>query len=191
MYDTVFITNLSNDFKHRFKEFQTKCLECDLSEYTVFNNRLWMQYDGSNESVLETAKPVDFTGVIYIYTSIISVQKKIWVEYALKLEKGHILSFDCVNEEVQEDLSDLSRMRPIPKSKSSCVHIDFRGVNNAVLDDFHKDIDVSLQKIRSALGDPNAEIIYQAKLKSSNDSFTLGCNSKWIHSIVQNINDLN
>mgnify|MGYP001549437047 CR=1 FL=1 len=53
MFDTVKAQNIVHkNFKHNGQSFQTKDLDLKLSEYVIFNSRLWKEYDGETGKLL-------------------------------------------------------------------------------------------------------------------------------------------
>jgi len=194
MFDSVLAVNISDpSFKHNNVSYQTKSMDCELSEYVIFNNQLWLQYDGSGDGErFEPAKALDVSCELNIYTEHSFNDKTYWIEYTLTFDNGMLANVEMESERLTKDCSDLSGRRPSPKSKSSCVTLDFRGVDNQVYESFHNDLNKNIDRIRDVIGDPKAEVVYQVK-DTGNGIFSLGrMNSpRWIHSVAQDIQDFN
>lgn len=189
MFDTVTVVNISNEnFDENGLSFQTKCLENKLNEYIVFNNQLWMQYCGDESQRYDEAVPVDLTDTINIYTDHKTGDKVYWLEYNLKFQSGKLVDVEKIEERITKDLSDKSELRPQPKTKSACVTVDFRGVDNELYESFMAELDSNLEKIRGVVGDPMAEIVYQER--TPENSMIFSSSSRWIHSFVQSFDSM-
>jgi len=63
------VINISDKrFKHNNVSYQTKDLDCQLSEHLVFNDQLWKHYDGGKRERYSKAIPISFSGELNIYT---------------------------------------------------------------------------------------------------------------------------
>lgn len=189
MFDTVTVINIADEaFRHNDVSYQTKSLECQLNEYIIFNGQLWQQYDGEKGERFALAQPVAFTGDLNIYTDYTSLDRVYWVEYSLTFQNGILASVETVSERLTRDNSDKSVYRPAPQSKGSCITIDFRGVDGAIYDAFHADLDGNLDRLREVLGDPTAEVIYQVRAEGRGLMAASGV-TRWLHSVVQSLSD--
>lgn len=189
MFDTVSVANLGDkNFKHNGVHFQTKSLECDGSEFIIFNGQLWHQYNGEKMERYDEAVPVEFSGDLNIYTDHTSGPRSYWIEYDIKFVSGKLESVELVAERLTADRTDKSELRPSPKSNCACITLDFRGVSGQVYDAFHADLDNNLDKLRAVLGDPKAEIVYQ--VRSPETGILSSCSpTRWLHSVVQDLSD--
>lgn len=70
--------------RHSNAAFQTKGLECELNNYVVFNDVLYLSSTLSGER--GSAEVVDHTGSISIYTDITEGDILKWIEYELFYE---------------------------------------------------------------------------------------------------------
>lgn len=187
MFDTISVVNLSDkNFKHNGASFQTKSLDCDGSEFVIFNGQLYQQYNGHSMERYAEAVPLLFSGDINIYTDHTNGDRTYWIEYDLTIVSGKVMSVAIIAEQLTADRSDKSSQRPSPKTNSTCITLDFRGVSSQVYDAFHAELDANLDKLRSAIGDPKAEIIYQVK-SSNTGIYSVGSSSRWLHSVVQDM----
>lgn len=188
MFDTVSVVNLDGNFKHNGTSFQTKSLDCDGSDFYIFNGQLWQQYSGVAGMSHPQAILSEFTGELNIYTDYTVQHRTYWVEYVIEFVGGKVTSVVLNEERLTADKSDKSEIRPSPKSKSTCVTLDFRGVDGAVYDAFHADLDARLDALRSLIGDAKAEIIYQVRAPSTGLR-SFGSHAHWLHSVVQDLSD--
>lgn len=189
MFDTVSVINLSDkNFKHNGVSFHSKSLECVGSEFVIFNSQLWQQYNGHSTERNDEAVPVSFSGDLNIYTSHTIGDRTYWIEYDLTLLSGKVMSVVLVADQLTADRSDKSTLRPSPKSNAAYITLDFRGVSGCVYDAFHAGLDANLDKLRSVIGDPKAEIAYQVKSPDTG-IFSFGPSSRWLHSVVQDMSD--
>lgn len=188
MFDNVLVVNISNKlFDHNNVHFQTKSLDCVLGDYVIFNNQLWQQSDGEGER-FDQAKPVDFTGDLNIYTDFTRSEKTYWVEYDISFEHGKLVDVALVANRLTKDCSDKSMLRPSPKSKSSCLTLNFRGVDNDIYNQFHANLNKNLDQLRTIVGDPKAEIVYQVRSPETG-MLSHGSSARWLHSVVQSLSD--
>ena len=188
MFDTVSVVNLNQNFKHNGVAFQTKSLDCDASEYIIFNGQLWHQYNGQTMESYSEALPVPFTGSLNIYADYTSGDRTYWVEYDIELVSGRVTTVEVVANRLTADRSDKSQLRPLPLSASACLTIDFRGVSGPVYEAFHANLDGKLNTLRELLGDPKAEIIYQVRSPTTGLDI-YGSPTRWLHSVVQDLSD--
>jgi len=188
-YDTVTVVNIADDaFRHNDVSYQTQSLECQGNDYIIFNGQLWQQYDGEKGERFALAQPVAFTGDLDIYTDYTSLDRVYWVEYNLMFKDGLLAGVEVVAERLTRDNSDKSAHRPAPKSNSSCVTVDFRGVDGSIYDAFYADLEGNLERLREVVGDPKAEVIYQ--VRSQGRGLMAGTGpARWVHSVVQSLSD--
>jgi hypothetical protein len=111
MYDEVRPLNISHkNFEHNHNDctFQTKDLERDMSEYCVFNGKLFQQVDGSDGYKRHVqalnvdytgALNVDYTGALNIYTIFTENDIESWIEYDLVFDCGELI--DVVQHDVR------------------------------------------------------------------------------------------
>lgn len=116
MFDEVQAINISHknfDRSHNGYTFQTKDLECDMSEYCVFNGVLYQEVDNSDGNKHhEYALKHDYSGELNIYTDISENGIESWVEYDLKFQNGELVDVVPYKVRVTEDNRDLSTHRP-------------------------------------------------------------------------------
>lgn len=190
MFDTVKVINIHDKkFKHNNVSYQTKSLECQGNDYIIFNDQLWMQYDGEENKMFSKAIPVNFSGELDIYSDYIYGDKTYWIEYSLSFLKGKLTGVEAIGKRLTKDRSDKSTMKPNPKSKSSCVTVDFRGTDGSIYESFHANLEDNLSKIRSVVGDEKTEIIYQVRSKDTGVLASSYDRVSWLHSVVQSLSD--
>jgi hypothetical protein len=188
MFDRLQAVNLTHGaFKHNGVEFQTKSLECNGSYYIIFNNQLWCQHNATGGVGQDGAALLAFSGCIDCYTSHTEQDRTYWIQYEIEFTKGVCTNVTLESERLTEDRSDKSALKPSPLSRSTCLTIDFRGVDGKVYDAFHANLDANLAGLRGALGDPKAEIVLQMKSNSSHWGFA--GRTSWIHHVVQSLED--
>lgn len=194
MFDTVQAVNIRDDqFRHNGESFQTKSMDCDMSEYLIFNGQLWQDRDGETGEPYIPARPVAWTGELNIYTECNDGHFLCWVEYDCHFEAGKLVGVDVVRIEREKDLRDLSNKRPLPKSSHATVTIDFGESPEPAYEHFHSDLEAHIDAIRRIVGDPRAELIYPQKTERREGVWAASSSSPRygvvVHNIVQDMSD--
>ena len=191
MFDNIKIINTSLPGIEFCNEwFQTKDLDGDSSEFVIFNDQLFMSYDGSVPSAMLTYKQVDFSGEINIYGQVQDGKKTRWLEYDLDFVDGRLSSIALIVNVITKDVPrDQILDRPYNKHEHVKVTIEHFGCKNkTAFEKFHSNLSNNLEFIRDATGDPDALIIYQQKPPADDIRYSL-YPYIWIHSIVQRYSD--
>lgn len=169
-FDTVRIINLDDvngNFlqRHNIKiEFQTKDLACNGSLYFIFNNKLYLEFDGESSYFYDTAIPQTISGELNVYGIESTNEYEYWVEYLITLEDGDVSAVESIRYQIIEDKRSIEKLNP--KTKESNVVMISIDINN--LDDEHKKLFVEkishkIDGIRTLLDEPNAAISYPVK----------------------------
>ncbi len=173
MFDEVRAINISHENfnqEHNGHIFQTKDLDCYMSEYCVFNGVLYQEVDKSGPYKRhDYALTLDYSGTLNIYTDISDDGIEQWVEYDLIFNLGELV--DVVPHEVRvtEDNRDLSAHRPSKPTNRVEVTISVSSCDRGKQDAFIDSIDEEkLQAIRDILCEPTATVFYP--VKSSSDT---------------------
>lgn len=185
MFDEVKPVNISHgSFKqsHNGYMFQTKSLECDMSEYCVFNGVLYQEVDNSEKFKRhDYAMRFDYSGDLNIYTHIVEGGVERWVEYDLVFKEGELVDVVPYEERVTRDDRDLSSQRPGKPENRVEVTISVlyceSGKQDAFIDSLN---DEKIEAIRDILGEPTATVFYPVK-----NSSTTMIGLKTIASVVQ------
>ena len=192
----VNITNEGFDRSHNGQYFQTKDLDMEygMAEYCIFNAQLYRNVSdaGAGESA---AVPVPHTGTVDIYTSVRECNKKLiyWVEYRLGFEAGKLMIVELMDKTLQEDLRDLSKLRPAKPANRVEVTISVNGLSVERQQAFAATLtDDKLSRIREILGEPTASIFYPAVpvVAGNNDPFLRFSSVMTVASVVQSMEDL-
>ncbi len=194
MFDEVRAINISHenyDRGHIGYTFQTKDLECDMSEYCVFNGVLYQEVDNSGEYKRhDQAVKYDYSGVLNIYTHTRENGVESWVEYDLIFKNGELVDVAPYEVRVTEDNRDLSAHRPNKPSNRVEVTISVSNCDREKQDAFVEFIDdKKLEAIRDILGEPTATIFYPTK-SSSELGFLVNPRLLTIASVVQTKEDI-
>lgn len=196
MFDEVRAINISHknfDRKHNGYTFQTKDLECDISEYCVFNGVLYQEVDNSGEQKrYEHALKLDYSGKLNIYTHIRESGIESWVEYDLVFKDGELVDVVPYEVRVTDDNRDLSAQRPNKSSNRVEVTISVSNCDRDKQDAFVDFInDEKLEAIRKILGEPTATVFYPTKRASDTRfGFPVYPRLSSIASVVQTKEDL-
>lgn len=172
MFDEVRAINISHknfDRRHNGHWFQTKSLDCTLSEYCVFNGVLYQEKDNSGATPIchEQAIKTGFTGELNIYTQIAEAGLEMWVEYDLIFEAGRLIDVAQHEVTITQDNRDLSGFRPSKPSNRIEVTISVANCDSHKREAFCETLsDEKLAAIRDILGEPNATIFYPIKVLS-------------------------
>lgn len=169
-FDTVRIINLDDvngNFlqRHNIKiEFQTQDLACNGSLYFIFNNKLYLEFDGESSSFYDTSIPQTISGEFSVYGIESTNEYEYWVEYLITLEDGNITTVESVRYQITKDKRSIAELNP--KTKESNVVMITIDINN--LDPEHKKLFVEkisdkIDDIRTLLDEPTAAISYPAK----------------------------
>lgn len=159
MYDEVKIFRIKHEkFKpeHNGLVFQTKCLECEMMAYSVFNNELYIEAQRHDDGSLEChdiAIKSDHSGEVDIYTNYERDGVEYWVEYRLAIKDGVIIDILRADAIVRKDNRDLSTIKPDLPSNTLMVNINAGNLDkeNAMrVADYLTD--EKLQEIREVLG---------------------------------------
>ncbi|MGI8471501.1 hypothetical protein [Pectobacterium brasiliense] len=196
MFDEVRAINISHknfDRKHNGYTFQTKDLECDMSEYCVFNGVLYQEVDNSGEHKRhDHALKLDYSGELNIYTHTRESGIESWVEYDLVFKDGELVDVVPYEVRVTEDNRDLSAHRPNKPSNQVEVTISVSNCDRDKQDAFVDFInDEKLEAIRDILGEPTATVFYPTKRASDTRfGFPVYPRLLTIASVVQTKEDL-
>jgi len=189
MFDTITVVNVSDpDYNNASKSYQTKSLACNGSHYIVFNGQLWIDHCGIKSETYKNAKPINHTGAVNIYTTCKRGDKEYWIEYDLQFIKGTFEKATVIDERITKDHSDLYTLKPLPRSTSPSITLDFHGVDGENYQNFMSDLDENVAALRKAACSPKAEVIYK-KIKPSGAGVTGLSLGRWIHNIVQDKSD--
>lgn len=96
MFDEVVTLRVAHEkFKpeHNGLIFQTKCLECELMRYSIFNNVLYIERSCNADGKYtehDIAVKSDYSGTVNIYTDYEVCGVRYWIEYGLLLKDGVI-----------------------------------------------------------------------------------------------------
>ncbi|MBK5017254.1 hypothetical protein [Pantoea sp. S62] len=192
----VNITHEGFDRSHNGQYFQTKDLdmEYDMADYCIFNGQLYRNVSdaGAGESA---AVPVPHTGTVDIYTSVRECNQKLiyWVEYRLGFEAGKLMTAELMDKTLQEDLRDLSKLRPGKPANRVEVTISVNGLSAERQRTFAETLtDDKLSRIREILGEPKASIFFPAVpvVKGNKDPFLRFSSVMTVASVVQSMEDL-
>ncbi|PWK94272.1 hypothetical protein C7431_1117 [Pantoea allii] len=192
----VNITHEGFDRSHNGQYFQTKDLnmEYGMAEYCIFNAQFYRNV--SNAGAGEAAAvPVPHTGIVNIYTSVKECNQKLiyWVEYQLAFEAGKLMTVELTDKTLQEDLRDLSKLRPAKPANRVEVTISVKGLNGERQRAFAASLtDDKLSRIREILGEPTASIFFPAVpvAAGNNDPFLRFSSVMTVASVVQSMEDL-
>lgn len=196
MFDEVRTINISHknfDRNHNGCTFQTKDLDCDISEYCVFNGVLYQEVDNSGEYRRhDQALKLDYSGELNIYTYILENGIENWVEYDLKFKDGKLVDVVPYEIRITEDNRDLSAHRPNKPSNRVEVTLSVSHCDSDKQDAFVNFIsDDKLESIRDILGEPTATIFYPIKISSDTRcGFPVYPRLLTIASVVQTNEDL-
>lgn len=168
MFDEVYAVNIAHknfDTHHNRHSFQTKDLDCNMSEYCIFNGALYQEVDNSGEYKRhENAVLMDYSGSLNIYTPVKSLNVEYWVEYELTFDSGRLVDVVAHEPTVMQDYRDISASRPSKPSNRVEVTISVSSCDSAKQDAFAESIDdQKLEAIRDILGEPKATILFPAK----------------------------
>lgn len=192
MFDTVRAQNIVHkNFKHNGVSFQTKDLECELSDYIIFNGRLWLERDGAAEEELSCAVDTNFEGNLCIYTSVTHNDITKWIEYCLTFDHGSLVGVELMEERISSDKRDLSESRPNKPSNRMMVKIDISDLDEQEQDKALEALEGKLQKLREVLDNPCATIVYPARPTESG-LFAVGSGGgkiRYVTSVVQSLSD--
>ncbi|WP_210526055.1 hypothetical protein [Pantoea ananatis] len=192
----VNITHEGFDRSHNGQYFQTKDLDMEygMADYCIFNGQLYRNVSdaGAGESA---AVPVPHTGTVDIYTSFRECNQKLiyWVEYRLGFEAGKLMTAELVDKTLQEDLRDLSKLRPGKPANRVEVTISVNGLSAERQRTFAETLtDDKLSRIREILGEPKASIFFPAVpvVKGNKDPFLRFSSVMTVASVVQSMEDL-
>lgn len=175
--------------------FQTKDLDMEygMSEYYVFNGQLYQNMAKAGAGS-EAATPVVYTGTIDIYASVKENDDKLiyWVEYQLQFETGKLRTIELLEKVVQEDLRDLSKLRPAKPSNRVEVTISVKELSSERQQAFAATLtEEKMSSIRKIIGEPTASIFFPAVTADyrNNDSFFRYPAIMTVASVVQSIED--
>ncbi|WP_210446489.1 hypothetical protein [Pantoea ananatis] len=192
----VNITHEGFDRSHNGQYFQTKDLDMEygMADYCIFNGQLYRNVSdaGAGESA---AVPVPHTGTVDIYTSVRECNQKLiyWVEYRLGFEAGKLMTAELMDKTLQEDLRDLSKLRPGKPANRVEVTISVNGLSAERQRTFAETLtDDKLSRIREILGEPKASIFFPAVpvVKGNKDPFLRFSSVMTVASVVQSMEDL-
>lgn len=179
MFDEVKAMNICHknfNRQHNGHVFQTKSLDCDMSEYCIFNGVLYQEVDKSGENKChDYAIETSYSGELNIYTHIEEYGVTCWVEYDLVFDSGKLIDVVAYEVRVTEDKRDLSARRPDKPSNRVEITISVSNCDREKQDALADTInDQTLDAIRDILGEPKATIFYPVKNLSEEQSRWLG-----------------
>lgn len=190
------ITHEGFDRNHNGQFFQTKDLDMEygMAEYCIFNGQLYRNVNDAGARD-EAAVPVPHTGTVDIYTSVRECNQKLiyWVEYRLGFEAGKLMTAELMDKTLQEDLRDLSKLRPGKPANRVEVTISVNGLSAERQRTFAETLtDDKLSRIREILGEPKASIFFPAVpvVKGNKDPFLRFSSVMTVASVVQSMEDL-
>lgn len=192
----VNITHEGFDRSHNGQYFQTKDLDMEygMADYCIFNGQLYRNVSdaGAGESA---AVPVPHTGTVDIYTSVRECNQKLiyWVEYQLVFEAGKLMTVVLMDKTLQEDLRDLSKLRPSKPANRVEVTISVKELSGERQRAFAASLtDEKLSRIRDILGEPTASIFFPAvpAVAGNNDQFLRFSSVMTVAPVVQSMEDL-
>lgn len=169
-FDTVRMINLNDvngNFlqRHNIKiEFQTKDLEGNGSLYFIFNNKLYLEFDGESSSFYDTAIPKMISGELNVYGIESTNEYDYWVEYLITLEDGNVSTVESVRYQIIKDKRSIDKLNP--RSKESNVVMITIDIDNLDLERkklFVEKISDKIDDIRTLLNEPTAAISYPVK----------------------------
>lgn len=192
----VNITHEGFDRSHNGQYFQTKDLDMEygMAEYCIFNAQLYRNISDAGAGEF-AAVPVPHTGTVDIYTSVKECNQKLiyWVEYRLGFEAGRLMTVELMDKTLQEDLRDLSKLRPSKPTNRVEVTISVKGLSGERQRAFAASLtDDKLSRIRDILGEPTASIFFPALpvVPGNNDPFLRFSSVMTVASVVQSMKDL-
>ena len=102
MFDTVTTTKISHknfNQRHANMPFQTKCLELEMSEYSIVDNILFLDLEivGGSFIVYDNPKRSHHNGEVSIYTDLTVDGKDYWIDYQLVFEDGILVDITSSN----------------------------------------------------------------------------------------------
>lgn len=174
MYDEFRVINIAHenfDSNHKNLNFQTKDLECELSEYCVFNGQLYLEAEHSGDGYVRHSEAIksDHTGTVSIYTDVTRSKVTWWVEYDLVFENGMLIDVVSHGERIDKDERDLDAYRPSKPSNRVSITISISDCDEdkrqAVL---ARLTDEKIEALRELLEEPLATVSYP--VKRNNDS---------------------
>jgi len=184
------ITHKPFSNNHNGHAFQTKDLECVMSEYCIFNGMLYLEVDNSTSETIrhEHAQLFEYTGELSIYTSITEANIEGWVEYDLIFEKGKLTEVISYPTSLIKDHRDLSNVRPNKPSNCVSVSIDVSDCDFNKQVEFSKSMtDEKIEAIRKIIDEPRATVFYPSF--SASHPFYQPTTPRMIASVVQTVED--
>lgn len=198
-FDTVRIINLDDvngNFlqRHNIKiEFQTKDLACNGSLYFIFNNQLYLEFDGESSYFYDTAIPQNISGEFNVYGIESTSEYEYWVEYLIALEDGNVSKVESVRYQIIKDKRSIDKLNPKTKENNVVmISIDINNLDSERKQLFVEKISNKIDDIRALLEEPNAAISYPVK-NEPHPIISFGITPHGYHnvlSIVQTIPEL-
>ena len=201
MYDEVRAINVSHenfDSKHNNLTFQTKDLECEMFEYCLFNNDLYIEAERGGDGYVRHDKAIksDYSGSARVYTDYTRNKVEYWIEYDLTFENGALVDVVARGKEVRKDHRDLSNNRPNKPSNRVMIEINILDCD----DDKKQAVtarltDEKIAAIRELLEEPLATVSYPINRSENTDNGFLmagfGFGKPYINilSVVQTLED--
>lgn len=190
MYDELKVVHTTKPefcLRHSNAVFQTKGLECELNNYVVFNDVLYLSSTLSGER--GSAEVVDHTGSISIYTDITEGDILKWIEYELFFKKGILADVVAREPRIKKDLRDLSQSRPPAYSNKPHITISVANCDQAMQDDMIELLtDQKIDEVRELLQAPTATVSFPTK--KDDDYYGTHTGTRMITSVVQALSDL-
>ncbi len=190
------ITHEGFEWSHNCRYFQTKDLDMEygMAEYCIFNGQLYQNVSKAGAGS-EAAVPVPYTGIVDMYTSVKECDGKLiyWVEYQLVFEAGKLMTVELMDKTLQENLRDLSRLRPAKPANRVEVTSSVKELSRERKQAFAATLtDDKLTRIRDILGEPTASIFFPAVpvVDSNNDPFFRYPSVMTVAFVVQSMEDL-
>lgn len=194
MFDEVKAMNICHknfNRQHNGHVFQTKSLDCDMSEYCIFNGVLYQEVDKSGENKChDYAIETGYSGELNIYTHITENSVTYWVEYDLIFDSGKLVDVVKYDIRVTDDGRDFSSQRPSKPSNRVEVTISVGNCDRETQVNFAARFDNQmLDAIRDIIGDSKATIFYPV-IRSSEERFGVYPRLLTIASVVQTREDV-
>lgn len=194
MYDSIRIVNLCHenfDGEHNNLSFQTQDISLDGSDYFLFNDRLYLQYDGTELIRHDKAIASDYSGEIEIYTHHSNSDFDLWLQYDLVFELGVLLEVKNGQSSIRKDKRDLSQFRPSAPTNKMKITLSVSDLDFNAQKSFAEKIGGKLDAIRELLEQPDATIVFPYLPEDSNHPFHILRNGtvRYLHSVVQRIED--
>ena len=196
MYDEVRAINITHDnfkMEHNNLTFQTKDLECEMFEYCIFNNELYLEADScGGYRRYDKAQKTEYNGIVNIYTDFTHSDVEYWIEYDLVIKNGEVIDVIAYEERAIKNNKDLASIRPNLPDNRVFIQISVKGCSEEKKKEVvAKLTDEKIQAIRELLEEASATISYPTKRDSNPLYGRLNNSSEYsnIMSVVQTMED--